>query len=218
MATKLADYTGGRSFVVILGDDHDSRSLMSQLQLSFRQHNITPAFQFVDDARAETTQEIVRRTLEALPVAAVVIADPETSARVIRSLRGAGYAGQVFGGPSIGRRRFLREAAADADGVLFPILVDQDFDKKRFTELFHNQFHRRPDFAAGHSYDATRLLVNAIRRAGLNRVRIADALRELSPWEGVCGTVQWDALGGNSRSARVGTVESYWSEEVTAQD
>jgi ABC-type branched-subunit amino acid transport system substrate-binding protein len=62
------------------------------------------------------------------------------------------------------------------------------------------------DFAAAGTYDAVQLLVAAIRKAGLNRARIGDALRELTPWDGVAGTVRWDSLGGNTRPVQLGKV------------
>ena len=59
------------------------------------------------------------------------------------------------------------------------------------------------------TYDAVQLLVAAVRQAGLNRARIGDALRDLSPWDGVAGTVRWDTLGGNTRPAHLGTVAGW---------
>jgi hypothetical protein len=44
----------------------------------------------------------------------------------------------------------------------------------------------------------------AVRRAGLNRALIGDALRALSPWAGAAGVVRWDALGRNVRPVGLG--------------
>jgi hypothetical protein len=65
---------------------------------------------------------------------------------------------------------------------------------------------RRPDFAAAGTYNAVQLLVSAIRKAGLNRARIGDALRQLAPWNGAAGLVPWDTPGGNTRPAHLATV------------
>ena len=54
-----------------------------------------------------------------------------------------------------------------------------------------------PDYTAAYTYDAVRLLVTAVRCAGLNRVAIRDAARALSPWDGVTGRLEWDPTGRN---------------------
>jgi hypothetical protein len=50
-------------------------------------------------------------------------------------------------------------------------------------------------------------LVAAVRKAGLNRARIRDAVAELAPYSGVTGMVQWDRLGSNTRAVALGTIK-----------
>ena len=52
------------------------------------------------------------------------------------------------------------------------------------------------------------LVVAAVRKAGLNRARIGDALRGLSGWKGVLGELRWDRLGGNARPVTLGTIRN----------
>jgi branched-chain amino acid transport system substrate-binding protein len=123
----------------------------------------------------------------------------------VEALRTSGFDGAIFGGPSMGRHSFLRAAALAAEGVIFPLLVSPSAGTT-FADRFEQRFGHAPDFAAVHSYDATWMLITAIREAGLNRAQIRDALVRLSPWPGASGTVSWDPLGQNSRPARVGTI------------
>ena len=92
--------------------------------------------------------------------------------------------------------------------AVFPLLFDPTRRSETFSTLFESQHRRRPDYAAACAYDATQLLVAAVRKAGLNRARIGDAIRELSPWNGVAGAIQWDSLGSNDRAVRLGMVRS----------
>ena len=66
-----------------------------------------------------------------------------------------------------------------------------------------------PPFAGGAmgylGYDAVRLVAEATRRAGLNRPRIRDAVRDIAPWRGVAGIVRWDTLGRNERPVGLAT-------------
>jgi len=66
-----------------------------------------------------------------------------------------------------------------------PLLWDQVAGGEgadEFLRAFRAGAGAEPDCTAALSYDAVRLLLAAIRRAGLNRALIRDALRELSPW------------------------------------
>jgi len=71
---------------------------------------------------------------------------------------------------------------------------------------FESRFGRPVDCAAAQAYDAARLLIAAIRRAGLNRARIRDAVQDLSPWAGVAGAIEWNNVGQNRREVRMATV------------
>ena len=70
----------------------------------------------------------------------------------------------------------------------------------RFTARFAADHQHPPDYTAILTYDATRLLIDAIRRAGPNRVRLREALTELSPWAGLAGPIHFDGTGQNVRT------------------
>ena len=108
----------------------------------------------------------------------------------------------------MGRRRFLEEAGAAAEGVVFPLLYVPQEASQPLVKTFEARFGRPPDYAAAHAYDAARLLIAAIGKGGLNRARIGDALRALSPWQGATGTVTWDATGSNTRPVPLGTIRN----------
>ncbi len=108
----------------------------------------------------------------------------------------------------MGRRSFLEEAGKAAEGVIFPSLYTPRKNSYIFEKKFTSRFGYQPDYLAAHTYDTINILVAAIRKGGLNRARIRDAVRELSPWAGVTGVVKWDTLGGNSRAVQLGTVRA----------
>ena len=120
--------------------------------------------------------------------------------------QGGPFGGRVLGGPWLARRAFLQAAGACAEGLLFPLLVEDSTAFEGFARAFTARFGIAPDYAAAQAYDSTRLLIAAIRKAGLNRARIRDAVQEISPWHGVSGTIQWDPVGQNARTVRLGTI------------
>jgi branched-chain amino acid transport system substrate-binding protein len=80
--------------------------------------------------------------------------------------------------------------------VIVPVLGDIP---AAFRASFVDRYGSSPDYAAAHGFDAAMLLVTAIRKAGLNRAKIRDAVRELSPYPGITGRIEWDAMGQNRR-------------------
>jgi ABC-type branched-subunit amino acid transport system substrate-binding protein len=89
----------------------------------------------------------------------------------------------------MGRGRFLREAGEAAEGAIFARLDDPRLKAPDFAKAFRSRCGREPDYLAAASYDSVRLMIGAIREAGLNRPRIRDAIAEVSPWQGAGGTV-----------------------------
>jgi len=92
---------------------------------------------------------------------------------------------------------FARAAGEAAEGVVVPLLWQPSPEWESFARMYENRWRDRPDHAATWSYDAVRIVEQAVLRAGLNRARIRDAVRDLAPWQGAGGVVRWDALGRN---------------------
>jgi branched-chain amino acid transport system substrate-binding protein len=146
------------------------------------------------------------KLLETQASVVAVVAAPDDSSRLVCCLREAAYTGAVFGGPAMAHRRFLQQAGAAAEGVCFPDLYHPMDDRAAFAVDFVRRFGHAPDYTAAHTYDALQLVIAAIRKGGLNRARIRDALVELAPWNGVSGTIHWDGLGSNTRPVGLGTI------------
>ena len=195
------------SFVLVSADDHDSRLFAKELSQQFRKRKLAPQFHFKHNAATGDPARLADRVVHTQPATVVIIAGACDSARLLRAIRTAGFAGPVFGGPSFGRQRFLQEAGPAAQGARFPLLYSPSDPPSAFHTTFSKRFRHPPDYATAHTYDAVRLLLQAIRTAGLNRARVRDAVRSLSPWPGVTGTIRWDPTGSVIRPVQLGTVD-----------
>jgi len=196
--------------VLISATDHDSHLFTVELLKSLIPYQISPANKFEFDPTQKNYNELVNTIISTTPDVLVLIAGSQQSAQIVDTIREKGFTGPIFGGPFMGRRSFCQEAKDAAEGVIFPLLywsgpagTDDDFESK-FTRRFGN----KPDYAAAYTYDAVNLLIAAIRQAGLNRARIRDAVRNLSPYEGVTGSINWDGLGSNCRPVGLGTIKN----------
>jgi ABC-type branched-subunit amino acid transport system substrate-binding protein len=190
---------------LVSGTDHDSRVFARELMNHLPGTGLRLGHHFDLDSRQDHYSVLVDQILDADSQVVIVLAGPSESALVVKQLRSNGYKGRIFGGPQMGRADFLREAGWAALGVTFPKLVsipDQDLVGRKFEQ----ESAALSDYRGFQTYDAITLLTDAIKKAGLNRARIRDAVRDLSPWQGISGTIVWDALGQNKRQVQLATI------------
>jgi branched-chain amino acid transport system substrate-binding protein len=118
----------------------------------------------------------------------------------VKGLRGLGLGWDLFGTHHLTRLAF-HPTAAQAEGIHVPRLFtvpEEDGPARAFAEAFMARHGTPPDYIAAYTYDATSLLLEAVRRGGLNRARVRDALSRLISWRGVTGPFQWDNTGRNT--------------------
>lgn len=208
LACAIASHIGEKPFLLVSAVDHDSHLFTVELTRSLAQYRLVPFYHYEFNPRERTIDGLVEEIVHANAHALVLIAGARESAQIICAVREKGFTGFIFGGPCMGRRIFLEQAGMAANDVVFPLLYTPGKSSNNFEEKFASRFGNRPDYLAAHTYDSVNLLIAAIRRAGLNRARICDEVRKLSPWQGVTGSINWDSLGSNSRPISLGTIRN----------
>jgi len=141
-------------------------------------------------------QSELDRVAQARVDAVLLWADAPDAARIVRALRGRGMTQPIFGTDRMASPEFLELAGAAAEGVVATTWMGQHRDDPAwlsFRSRFHERFGVEPDVHAAYSYDAARLVTMAVRHAGLNRVRIRDALACVRHYQGVSGNIVLDA-------------------------
>jgi len=104
----------------------------------------------------------------------------------------------------LARSAFSRAAGAAAEGVIVPFLTTHGTEGDAVARAYEARWQENPDDAALYGYDAVRLVAAALRRSGLNRARVRDAVRALVPWPGASGLVAWNATGRNEGPVSLG--------------
>lgn len=209
LAKAIVSRSAEKGFLLVSCTDHDSRLTTAELLASMRRLDGYPKRHLELTPGASGFSAHLQSVRDARPAAVVVIAGPRDSARFVMALGRAGLDLPVFGGPAMGRSAFVRDAGPFAEGVTFPLLWDPTGAGRgieEFTQRYTERVGIEPDYTAAYTYDAMNLLVAAVRKASLNRARIRDAIRELSPWPGVTGTITWDPAGHNERPVTLGTI------------
>jgi branched-chain amino acid transport system substrate-binding protein len=208
LAEAVYSNLGSKSFILASATDHDSHIFAAELTGSFIKHKINPSYHFEFKPAERDFTPLVQKIISADAEALVVIAGANDSAGLIWAVREKNFTKLIFAGPHAGRSRFLIEAGRAAENVIFPLLYVPGESSETFEKNFTHRFGNPPDYLAAHTYDAANLLISAIRKAGLNRTRICDEVRNLSPWQGVTGQIHWDGLGRNTRPVVLGTYKN----------
>ena len=190
------------SLVLFNATDHDSRATSKEILKLLSDRKRLPQLHLECAPGAADLGPQLRALAETKPELVLIVANPIDSARLVTAVRDLKLDCRLFGTHHLGHSAFLRRAGADAEGVCFPLLYQPDGAGRRnrhFVEEFTAHHVSPPDYTAAYAYDATSLLIAAIRRGGLNRARIRKALVELSGWKGVTGRLRWDGTGQAQR-------------------
>lgn len=145
------------------------------------------------------------------PEAVVIWGNAADAAAVVKEIRRRKMPVRLFGSDRLACRAFLEAAGNAAEGVAAAASYDPTSRNprlKEFVEAFTERFQHAPETFAAHAYDGTNILIGAIRKAGLNSVRIRDALCEYKHYEGVTGAIEFDATHNDVGSVYIATVEN----------
>jgi branched-chain amino acid transport system substrate-binding protein len=199
-----------KPFVLVSATDHDSRAYASALKAAFAQDHISPLLHLeFEDARA-SADGIAARVLASDAEITVVLAGTKEGRISIKALKDAGFTGTIVAGPLL-MRADRGDPDASLEGVIVPVLGEIPPD---FGDTYSARYGTHPDYAAVYGYDAANILIKAVRQAGLNRARIRDAVRALSPYHGITGIIQWDAVGQNDRGVLLRATSSTRREDA----
>ena len=162
----------------------------NQRHLSFEAHYEFPS---------ANPEQVVSRIKETEPDAVILWGSAAPSLELLRALRAEGISAPVLA-PSM---LAVPGTAAGASWV-GDLVVSAPYDLSRqdpetiaFAEKFRTRWAMTPSPVALFSYDAARLVIQAIEKTGLNRMRIRDELTQMS-FNGLTGKIQFNSLRGNT--------------------
>jgi ABC-type branched-subunit amino acid transport system substrate-binding protein len=142
--------------------------------MSLRQ--VSPVALVEFDATSADLRAVASHVLDGRPRAVLVLAPAGLSADATVALRRAGFSGTILGGARVARSAFRAAAGDEAEGVLAPVSIEPGPAWGTFAATYERRWGAVADEAAGHAYEAVKIVTAAIRRAGLNRARIRDAV------------------------------------------
>ena len=199
LARIAIEERGFRRIVILTSADHDGRTGAREIISAIGRRRVAAVLHLkFDPSQTDFSPQLSR--VKSIAADAVFVWGPsEASLRLLPAMRDQGVTHPAFGPASFSLPSFLREAAAAAEGLTTCSLAwERDPTRTdEFAEEYRARFGEQPADDALLGYDAADLLIRAIRRAGLNRARIRDAVAQMSDYSGLAGTIRWDNGGGN---------------------
>jgi len=150
----------------------------------------------------KTQLERIRKTS---PDAVIIWGNARESALILKQIRELGINQPVYASDRIVNSDFLNLAGNLAEGMVTTCQYNPDANDpklKAFKANYEKRYGQEPDVFAAHAYDGMNMLIEAIRKVGLNRVLIRDVLTDLKTfqgYQGVTGKVLFDGSWNNVR-------------------
>jgi branched-chain amino acid transport system substrate-binding protein len=182
--------------IVLTEGDRESRIGWERLRDAVRHEQHHFAMHIEYDPYSPTA--VVPRLHNMNADAFIIWGNPEGVLPLINAIRERGIATPVLGPALLATPEFAEEARGLGD-----IVVAAPYDMSRENHELRDFYRRYTEYAgmspspvALYAYDATRMIQNAVEKAGLNRARIRDELAGMS-FDGLVGKIHFNDLGGN---------------------
>lgn len=157
-----------------------------------------------NDGETDFTAQI-ERVKKTSPDAVLIWGNAKESALIINQLRGLGMNQPVYGSDRMVSEAFLKTAGNLAEGIITTCQYNPDSTDPKyraFKASYMGRFGQEPDVFAAHAYDGMNLIIEAIKKAGLNRVLIRDVLTDLKTFQGYQGVTGKMILDGTWNNIR----------------
>ena len=146
------------------------------------------------------------------PEAVLLWADAEAAGHIVKKMRERGLNMPIFASDRVVNPIFLEIAGEAAEGVVatYPYNPDDTDNEKlvAFKQNYKERFGIEPDAYAAHAYDGANMIIDAIRKAGLNRYRIRDELSKMKHYQGVTGEIIMDDAYSDRGQCAIATVRN----------
>jgi branched-chain amino acid transport system substrate-binding protein len=189
---------------------------------------VVQTFRF-DESQSDFTAEL-QQILQLKPDAIVLSAYPVQAADILAQASQLNVQGPFVGGDALANIALAPATSAAEHGVyaMSPFFDDgQNPVAKEFTRLYREKYGTPPDMYAALAYDTVYIVREAVRRANsTNPQKIAEALGQISDWQGVRGKISMNphkqvdapAIVVKFTSTGFQEIERIYPQDVTRQN
>jgi len=156
------------------------------------------------------------RVKAANPQAVVVWSIPPSASIATKNYGDLGIKAPLFQSHGVGNKRYIELAGPAANGVIFPVgkllvaeqLPDNDVQRPvllAYARDFEARYGPRNTFG-GHAWDAVRLVVKAMEKAGPDRAKVRGAIESTRNFVGITGVFDFSPTDHNGLDRRAVTL------------
>ncbi|MHC4136021.1 MAG: ABC transporter substrate-binding protein [Planctomycetota bacterium] len=170
-------------------------------------HPITLAVRYGKSTK--TFEQHIRKIKEYGADAVVIWGLYAKGSQIVKEMHAAGLDIPIFGADGLVAQKFIEMSGDAAEGVVVTYPYDAYRDDpltQGFNRRFEEKYGHEPDSFAAHGYDAMYVVWEAVKKAGLNRTRIRDALAQTRDFHGVTGMISFDHRGNDMRGVEFAVV------------
>ncbi len=125
-----------------------------------------------------------------------------------KNMKQLGFTMPLFQSHGFGNIRYVKEAGAAAEGIIFPagrLLVAEGLAKdhpqktllEKYKKDYESKYKEDVSTFGGHAYDAVTILAKAIELAGPNKEKVRDAIESIKNLVGTAGIYNFSATDHN---------------------
>ncbi len=143
---------------------------------------------------------LITKLMKANPDAIVLTGAVADCALIVKQARAVGFKGVFLGNGPQSLIPFRKIAGEAAEGTYLATPYAPGFYKhveaKAFAAEWAAKFKgQKPAWTAAHAYDAFNILVGAMRKAGMDKANVIEAIRQTKNFPGVAGITSFMASG-----------------------
>jgi len=193
--------------VAIVSDiSYDSNIAVKSFLKKTKEEGISEPIQYSSENSETEINELLDKINKEDPKCIILFGQPDYSLKFTRLMRLKKMKQTVYGSLF----SFSEKGSSDQDFMQNDkiVLVSSEFflrtKGKTFQEEFERVYGKKPTEAAAYAFDATNLIIEAIRNADADRSKIQSELAKIH-YEGVTGLIQFDDKG--NRRGDAGLIE-----------
>jgi branched-chain amino acid transport system substrate-binding protein len=146
-----------------------------------------------------------------LPVDSIYLPGYTEVGLILRQMKELGIQCQVYSSDPFENEEILKVAGDAADGVFYPAFFVTRGSRGEFLTFINNyrsRYGREPESNAGLAYNGIKILLEAIRKGGMEPKAIKDTLYQFKNYQSTLGNVSIDSYGDITLPVYIKTVKN----------
>jgi branched-chain amino acid transport system substrate-binding protein len=126
------------------------------------------------------------------PDALYIVGYYNEAAAIVKQAREAGITAQLLGVDGFDSPKYLELGKENTEGSVFTTsfyTADQREVVQKFVKAWKEKYQGEPDMLSSQSYDAAMVILEALKKAGPDREKLAKAINETKDFEGTSGKI-----------------------------